>query len=274
MRLGRYDSADMKLFKIIRVQFNHGVSVFPPADQELPPAEELLAEPFSDLIHKFVMYGYSSDAARKIVITLAFHARTTLNQDARGARIFIEMCIKQLPVPIPAVPLAWHALALFVAVVAAVSLGLYLWGVLDKEFGLLESGHKWAYLMSYGERFWQAEILNVGLKQEGLYEQGPELGDVVRQHVRDFQLRKREDWLWLRPGSVVLEGRYPILYHVLDFLGFYVFYIGLMSNFGLGLYKLRDPALDRYKPGGPWSRPGGRMFTPEYDGAWGEWWWF
>lgn len=263
----------MKLYKIGKLKADHGVSVFPPELQELPPPEDAMAEPIRDLINNLKLYGYSEDQAYKIISAWAYHAKHDLNQAARGVRVFCEMCIHQLPKPIPPTPPAWHGFALLVAIFAAVALGLYLWVTLDKEIGIPFPGHPWAYLMSYQERLWQGEILNVGSRQMGYYEQSAEIGGTVLEHARGKSKVGGDDWFWFELGSLVLKGRRIIFYHFYMISGFYVEFCGVMTNVGVGLYKLREGGDDRFKPRGPWSRPGSRWGTAAYEGCWGKWWW-
>lgn len=263
----------MKLYKIRSLKADHGVSVFPPEEQELPPPEEAMAEPIRDLINNLMLYGYTEGQAYKILSAWAYHAKYDLNQTARGVRVYCEMCIQQLPKPVPTVPPVWHALALLVAVAAAAALGLYLWVTLDKEIGVSFGSHPWAYLMSYQERLWQGEILNVGTRQMGYYEKSAEIRGTVLQHARGTSKVGGRDWIWFVLGSLVLEGRRILFYHVYMISGFYVEFCGVMTNVGVGLYRLREGGDDRFKPWGPWSRPGGRWGQETYEGCWQQFWW-
>lgn len=263
----------MKLYKIHKLKADHGVSVFPPEEQELPPPEELLAEPITDLINNLKLYGYTDQQARWILSAWAYHAQHDLNQTARGIRVFCEMAIRQLPRPIPPTPPFWHGLALFVGVLAAAALGLYLWVTLDKEIGVPFGSHPWAYLMSYQERLWQGEILNVGYKQMGYYEQSAAIGGTVLEHARGSSRVGGDDWIWFVLGSLVLKGRRILFYHVYMISGFYLEFCGVLTNIGAGLYKLREGGDDRFKPWGPWSRPGGRWGAANYEGCWQQFWW-
>lgn len=263
----------MKLFKILNVAGNYGVSVFPPEDVERPPPEELAGEPMGDLVRKIMLKGYTEHEAYMAVQAWAYHAKFDLLQAARGVRVFCETCVARIPLKaLPAEPLAWGPIIL-VAVAAAIFLGLYYWPLLERQYNLRFGTHPWAYLMSYEERLWQAEILNVGSKQFGYYEQGGDLGGVAVGHDRGVGGRKFKDWFWIAAGSLVLEGRHPILYHVYAITGFYVHFCGVGTHIGSGLYKLREGGDDPFKPWGIWSRPGGRIGTPEYSGCWVKWWW-
>lgn len=263
----------MKLYKIIRMVGDYGVSVFPPEEKELPPVEETAGEPMTDLIQKIVAKGYTEHEAYWAVQAWAYHARYDLNQAARGVRIFCEMTAKQIPFKeIPAEPITW-GIIIGVAVIAAVALGLYAWVVLDQELNVTFGSHPWAYLMTYQERVWQGEILNVGYKQEGYYEQSVPLDVPVSDYDRGSSRVGGRDWFWFWPGGVVLEGRRIIFYHFYRLTGFNVEFCGVLTNIGSRLYKLREGGDDPFKPRGSWSRPGGRWGTPEYEGCWGEWWW-
>lgn len=263
----------MKLFKILNVVGNRGVSVFPPEDQDMPPAEDMMEEPIGRLVRQIVTKGYTAQEAHLAIQAWAYHAKYDLNQAPRGVRTFCEMCVREIPVKgFPAPPVFWGAVVA-VAVLAAVALGLYVWVALDQEYNVRFGTHPWAYLLSYNERLWQGEILNVGYRQEGLYEQGPSFGSVLQRQQRGASRVRGVDWFWFRPGALVLEGRKVIFYHVYQITGFKVSFCGVMSKFGYRLYKLRSGGYDRYKPRGPWTRPGGRFGTPEYQGSWVRWWW-
>ncbi len=261
------------LYKIVLMCADHGVSVFPPEDQELPEPVDLAGEPIRIMIRKLLLYGYTQSQAYHILSAWAYHAKYDLHQLPRGVRVYCEMCIKQLPVPIPPETVALWPFALVAAVAAAVYLGLYLWVTLDVEKGQRFRGHPWAYVMLYQERLWQGEILNVGYKQLGYYEQGGELGNVLVENKRNFMYIDRRLDMFMIYRRLVLEGRRLIFYHMYRFTWWAVFYCGVLTNIGDRLYKLREGGSDPYKPGGPWSRPGGRMFTPEYEGCWQEFWW-
>ncbi|MBA7713260.1 hypothetical protein ES703_122260 [subsurface metagenome] len=263
----------MLLYKILKMVGDHGVSVFPPEEQELPPIEVTAGEPMSDIINRIILKGYTNYDARLAVQAWAYTAKYDLNQAARGVRVFCEMCAAEIPLKHPPVePITWGLITL-VAVIAAVALGLYLWVTLDQELNVTFGSHPWAYVMMYQERLWQGEILNVGYRQMGYYEQGALFGAVVQSHDRGSSRVGGTDWIWFKPGSMVLEGRRILFYHVYRFSGFYLYFCGVMTKVGTGLYKLREGGRDTFKTRGPWSRPGGRMFTPEYEGCWGEWWW-
>lgn len=264
----------MILYKILQVRYDHGVSVFPPEDKELPAPEDAMAEPIRDLINNLKLYGYSEDQAYKIISAWAYHAKHDLHQTARGVRVFCEMCIRELPRPAPLTPPPWYGLALLVAVIAAVALGLYLWVYLDDELAVTTGGHPWAYLMRYQEHLWQGEILNVGYKQIGLYERGGDFGLSMESHDRGVGRYPDKDWIWITPGRLDLRGRRLIFYHVYRIRGFYLRFLGVLTHLGYDLYKLREGGEDRYKPRGPWSRPGGRWGKEDYEGCWQKWWWF
>lgn len=263
----------MKLYKIIKLKADHGVSVFPPAEQELPPVEETAGEPMSDIITRIMIKGYTGEEARLAVAAWAYHAKYDLNQAAVGVRVFCEMCAAEIPLKDPISPQPFYWIMLTVAIAAAIALGLYLWVTLDKEIGVEFPGHPWAYLMTYEERLWQGEILNVGYKQLGYYERSAEIGGRVLDHARGRSTVGGSDWFWFVLGSLVLKGRRVIFYHYYMISGFYVEFCGVMTNIGVGLYKLREGGDDRFLPSGPWTRPGGRFGAEDYEGCWQEFWW-
>ncbi len=263
----------MKLYKIIKLIGDHGVSVFPPADQELPESEELAGEPMTELIQKIMFKGYTNHEARLALTTWAYHAKFDLNQAARGVRVYCEMCVSQIPMKaMPAEPITW-GIIFGVAVIAAVALGLYVWAALDQEFNVYFGAHEWAYLMTYEQQLWQGEVFAVSSKQEGVYEQGTFLGEEIQSIDRNLSGELRADWIWLKPGGLVLEGRKPILYHVYRFTSFKVYFCGLMEHWFSDFYRLREGGDDPYKPVGVWTRPGGRHYQDTYEGCWGEWFW-
>jgi len=266
----------VKLYKILNVVGDRGISVFPPAEQVLPTVTESAGEPLSELIRKIVQKGYTYEEAYHALQAWSYHAKHDLHQFAAGVRFYCEYCVRELPLKIPTIPpepVLW-GVVLLVAVIAAVALALYVWAVLGQELNIRFGTHDWAYLMSYQERFWSGEILNVGHMQEGVYEQGFLFRDPVVRHTRGEPGMPRRDWIWFKPGDVTLEGRRPILYHVYRVSGFYLFFCGVMSKFGHKTYKLRKGGNDPFKPTGPWMRPGEMMDMPDYRGCWVPWWWF
>ncbi len=271
--LGRCKDSDMKLFKILKMQGNKGVSVFPTEDQQLPHPEELAGDPWGQGFRILRGLGYTDHQAGRALTAWAYHAKVELHQNAAGVRRFVEQCLIETQKHAMPAPAYFWLTVWSVAVAVAVVLGLYVWVVLDKELNYRFSSHPWAYLMLYEEQLWPAEILNVGYKQEGLYEIGASFGDVLAKQSRDDGFHPRHDWLWLKPGRVFLTGRRLVFYHEYQFTGFFGFFCGVMTNFGGGLYKIREGGNDPYKPSGPWTRPGSRRYQPGYAGCWGDWWW-
>lgn len=269
----------MMLYKIVRLVGDHGVSVFPAEGKSPPPDQDLSADLQQFFIFQITAKGYSSYEAKMALEAWAAHARSIWPvlapppEIARGVKVFTEMCIRDLPMKgLPPAPPLW-GIVIGVAVIVAAALGLYLWVTLDKKLGVTFGSHKWSYVMRYEERLWQGEILNVGYKQLGYYEQGGELWSGTYEH------RRREAYIgrWLDRmlffRRFVLAGRRLIFFHEYRWIYWDVFFCGVLTNIGNRLYKLREGGSDPYKPRGPWSRPGGRMFTPEYEGCWQEFWW-
>lgn len=286
----------MKLYKIENVLGHRGISVFAPDvdpglveagmhdvplavvlaryGEKIFPPHELPAEPIARMIKTIVAKGYTKHEAFLAIEAWARHARMDLNQGAVGVRVYCEKCAAEIPLKqYPAQPVVWGVI-LAVAVIAAVALALYVWVVLDQEFNVPFGTHEWAYLMTYQEHLWQGEILNVGSKQEAYYELGGDFGLSIDRIDRNVGAEPRRDWIELKTTHVFLEGRHPILYHVYRFTGFRCYFCGVMTKVGTRLYRLREGGSDPYKPTGPWSRPGTRWGTPNYDGCWKRWWWF
>ncbi|GAJ08475.1 unnamed protein product, partial [marine sediment metagenome] len=204
----------------------------------------------------------------------AYHARVDLHQGAVGVRVFCERCAAEIPFKAyPAQPVAWGVILLVAAIVAA-ALALYVWAVLDQEFNVPFGTHPWAYLMVYEEHLWQGEIFVTGAARTGVYELGGDFGLSIDEIARNVGHEPRIDWIGLKPGAVWLEGRHPILYHFYQFTGFKCYYCGMLRNFGVGLYKLREGGQDPYLRWSFWVRPGTRWGTPGYEGCWKKWWWF
>ena len=263
----------MKLYKLLKMVGDHGVSVFPPEAQELPDPPELAGDPWADNFRKLRFLGFTDYQAGHALKAWAYHAKHDLHQGAAGIRRFVELCVRESAAQqVPPQPIVW-GLILLVAVIVAVALGLFLWVYLDKELNVTFGSHEWAYVMSYEERLWIGEILFVSAKQEGVYERGPCFGDVVSSQDRGRSKVGGRDWIWFKKWSVVLKGRRIIFYHVYNFTGFYLRFLGVLTNLGAGRYRLREGGYDGHKPTGLWLRPGGRWGTPKYEGCWGEWWW-
>jgi len=261
------------LHKILMMVGDHGISVFPPEEQELSPPVDLAGTPIEIMVRNLAMKGYASQEAYWMITAWAYHAKHDLNQLPRGVRVFCEMCVRDCPFRGPPTePVVWM-IVVAAAVLAAVALGLYVWAVLDQELNVTFGSHEWAYAMTYQERLWQAEILNVGYKQEGYYEHGISLGYVISSINREYRGRTKTDWIGHKRGRETLEGRHPILYHVYRFTGWEVYFCGVMTRIGSRVCKLREGGDDPFKPRGPWSRPGGRRYTPTYRGCWQEFWW-
>lgn len=263
----------MKLYKISSMVGDHGVSVFPKQGSTMPPPDELMAEPITDLIRQIQVKGYTEHEAYLAVQAWAYHASNDLRQGARGVRIFCEMCAREISSkPVPPEPISWGVI-IMAAVIVALALGLYLWAVLDRDLNVRYRGHEWAYVMRYKERLWQAEITAVSDKQVGYYDRGGDFGGVIAYDSRNIQRVSGRDYIAFWPRRMVLAGRRLIFYHIYDFKGFYVQFLGYMFDTGLGLYRLKKGYSDPYKPEGFWRRPGGPWGTPEYEGCWKQWWW-
>lgn len=263
----------MILYKIVRMVGNHGVSVFPTEETVMPPAEQIMGEPVLDHVRKLVFLGYSEHDAYWIVQAWAYTAKYELNQDARGIRVFMEMCLKKAPIHVEFPPdPRWHFAAL-VALVAAVALALVLWVYFDKEYGLTFAGHPWAYVMRYGENLWQAEILYVTPEQTPVYEIGGDFGPVLMWHDRNATFLKRPLDILGLGGRLVLRGRRLLFWHEYQWTWFEAFFCGVLTHITAERYQLREHGHDPYKPVGPWWRPGGLWGTPEYAGCWQEFWW-
>lgn len=263
----------MKLYKLISIKGDRGVSVFPERDDPMPPPEDLMADPISDMVRQIQMKGYTGKEAYLAIQAWAWHAKHDLLQGARGVRIFCEQCVREIPTKgIPAEPIAW-GLIIVIAVIVAVALGLYLWVVLDRDMNFTFGSHEWAYIMRYQESLWQSEIKAVSDKQVGYYEKGGPFGAVVGGETLNLGGEFGRDYVALKPGGIYLTGRRLIFYHDYQFRGFFMRFLGYTINIGMGLYRLKSEYSDKYKPRGFWRRPGGPWGTPEYEGCWKEWWW-
>lgn len=263
----------MKLYKILKMRGNHGVSVFPPEEQELPDPDALAGDPWAHNFRILRGLGFTDQQAGKALRAWAYHARYTLRQGPAGVRRFVEHCVRettQQAVPPPSI--GW-GLVVLVAVLVAMALGLVLWVYLDQEINIIFGTHPWAYVMIYNERLWQGEILNVGSEQRGYYESGALFGGVVADHAYGSSGVGGKDWLWFKPGSMTLQGRRLIFYHVYWLTGFYVEFLGVLTRLNVSLFKLQEWGHDPYLPRGPWSRPGGRWGQEDYEGCWQEFFW-
>lgn len=264
----------MKIYKILGVYYNHGVSVFPTEDQDLPESEDIAGEPIGEFIRQIMMKGYTEHEAWVAVQAWAYHAKFDLNQTANGVRTYVGMCVREIPLKgMPPEPILWGLIAL-VASIVAVALALYVWVLLDQEFNLVTQGHEWAYVMTFANRIWAAEVLNVGYRQQGYYEQGGDFGVPVNRFGRGGGGEPRKDWIDFSLPGIVVKGRRLIFYHEYQVIGFSAYFCGVGTKVGDRLYKLREGGDDPHLPWGPWTRPGGRMFTDGYAGCWKEFWWF
>lgn len=263
----------MILYKIVRVVFNHGVSVFPTEETVMPPAEQIMGEPVLDHVRKLVFLGYAEKDAYWIVQAWAYTAKHELNQDARGIRVFMEMCLRRAPVLVEFPPEPKLQFAMAVGIAVAVALALVLWVYLDKEFGVVSMAHEWAYVMRYGDCLWQGEILYVTPQQTPVYEIGGEFGTVLQGHERNLHYLERPLDVFYFLGSLVLKGRRLLFWHEYQMGYWDVSFCGVLTHITAERYRLRERGEDPYKPVGPWWRPGGLWGTPEYQGCWQEWWW-
>lgn len=263
----------MKLYKLRRMCFDHGVSVFPPEDKDLPDPPELAGEPWSENFRRLRFLGFTDYQAGHALKAWAYHAKYELHQSEQGIRRFVTNCVSETAAyKMPAEPVAW-GLIILVACVVAVALGLYLWVTLDVESSVHKMGHKWAYVMSYQEYLWQAELLFVSAAQKGVYEQCGDLGSVVAIHQRDTGPKPDPNDIFFFHERLYLKGRRLIFYHWYKFHWWAVFYCGVLTHLSGRRYTLRPGGREPYMVKGPWLRPGGDWGTPEYRGCWQEWWW-
>lgn len=263
----------MKLYKILRLTYDKGVSVFPAETQSMPDPADMAGEPITDLVDQIVARGYTRAEGYAAIQGWAYHAKFDLNQGARGVRVFCEMCVGEMKESVPpGQPMMW-SYVIAAAIIAAVALGLYLWITLDEDRNVISEGHQYAYLMTYDEYLYTAEILNVGLLQEGVYEQCYHITPTVIDFRRNVWHVPRMDWMYFAYPGVVLRGRRLVFYHIYRIHFLELFYCGLLANFGNGTYKLLSGGQDRYKPRGIWQRPGDRWGIGDYQGCWKEFWW-
>jgi len=261
------------LYKVRRIVGDHGVSVFPPEDQELPESEELAGDPWIENFRKLRFLGFTDAQAGMALKAWAYHAKHTLHQGAVGVRVFVEQCVNETTLHVmPPEPIAW-SLVMLVAVIVAVALGLYLWVTLDVEKNKYFGSHKWAYVMKYEERLWQGEIFAVLANGEGVYEVGGELFSGSFEHRRNdvYLGRLLDRFLFYRRFR--LEGRRLVFYHEYRWVFWDAFWVGCLTHIRGRKYRLRKGGDDPYKPRGLWFRPGGPWGTPQYRGCWEKWWW-
>ncbi|MBA7702896.1 hypothetical protein ES703_111674 [subsurface metagenome] len=238
----------MKLYKVLSVLANHGVSVFPPEDEPIESPVDLGITPWGQMFRQLTLYGFSEAQAGHALAAWVHYGKFDLNLPMWRVQIYVQRIVNDIcgqPRPAPA---DWWIMVVAVAVVAAVALGLYVWAVLDQEYNLKFGTHDWAYLGTYKEKLWMMEILNVGTKQEGVYERGPLFWHYMASHDRNVGGRARRDWIWIEPGRMVLEGRRVVFYHVYQILGFYCYWCGLMTRFASRLYKLNRDRRPSSKP--------------------------
>lgn len=236
------------------------------------PAIKTVYEPMRAAVRALMTKGYTEKEAYTAVTAWARHAHQTLNASARGVRIFVEKCVRTTPYKaLPPVHPWWYVVATVTAL-AGIALLLYVWVILDKEFGVWHTAHEWAYAMTYQGRLWQGELYAVEWADIGIYERGVDLGEVIAGQTRDLRGEKGRDFLTFTPGEVYLGGRRLLFYHFYRFLGWEVQFLGLLTQIAHGFYKLRKGGSDPYRPVGPWLRPGGLRGTKEYEGCWRGWW--
>lgn len=263
----------MKLYKVIRLVGDHGVSVFPPDDKELPESDELAGDPWADNFRRLRLLGFTDYQAGHALKAWAYHAKYELHQGAAGIRRFVEQCVAETArQQVPPQPIVWGLVAL-VALIVAVALGLYVWVYLDKKLGVTFGAHKWAYVMTYQESLWQAEVLFVSAGQEGVYEKCGDLGPVLDEHRRNAAYIDRKlDRVWFN-RRLRLAGRRLLFFHEYRWIYWDVYFCGVLTHLSSRRYRLREGNYDPYKPRGRWLRPGGNFGAPDYEGCWGPWWW-
>jgi len=263
----------MKIYKIRRLVGNHSKSMFPPKYYKPPPIEDFAGEPLIDLQNALKLYGYTPEQTRNIILAWAAHAKYDLNFSARQIRLYCEMNIASLPRPEMAHPSIFWPMVLLAASVAAVGLALYLWVELDTEYNEVFGSHPWAYIATYNETVYIAEIFRVSAFGRPYYEIGATLGDCLVHAERNVGLLDEPiDRHWYN-GALKHEGRPLIFYHRFLWSHWDVTYLGLGHEVANRIYRLRSEDPDPFAPERGWWRPGGRMYTSQYEGCWKDWWW-
>jgi len=263
----------MKLFKLVRLVGDHSKSMFEPEFYKPPSIEVMAGEPMTDLINRLVFWGYTPYQAQMCIQAWAAHAKFDLNQAPRGVRVYCEMCMSSMPKPGEFAPQYFWPIVIAIAAIAAVGLALYLWVELDTEMFAHFGAHPWAYVATYQQRMYIAEIISVGPRGTPTYEIGASLGNVIAWH--EWGASYVDRWLDRLHFYMALkhEGRPTIFYHRFLWHHWDGAYLGLMYPIGPRLYRLKGNPGDPYAPGELWYRPGGRMYTPQYEGCWKDWWW-
>jgi len=289
----------MKLYKVVRYHYDHSVSVFEPEPLDpLPymgndhkllydqirrimlepgwivPDPVPAGDPIRRLVLQLKQYGLTEAQGYKVVSGWAHHAKYNHNQSPRGVRIFCEMALAKLPRPEMLPDTRIYPFVLLAALTAAVIGALYLWIKLDDEQNLVTSGHEWMYLMTYEERVWIAEVLKTNKYGRGTYEHWGDLGDgLVWVERNSLFIERILDKIWFN-HSLIIQGRPTVFYHRFSFSHFDAFYCGRLFEYAPNRYALEKTDNDPYLPGRSWSRPGGPMGTPEYEGCWRDWPWY
>jgi len=252
---------------------DHSKSMFAPEYYKPPSIPDMAGEPMNDLINRLIFWGYTPEQARHIITAWAAHAKYDLNQAPRGVRVFCEMAMSSMPRPDVQHPSVFWPLVIAVAAAAAIALALYLWVELDNTPFAHFSGHEWAYVATYQETVYIAEIIAVGPWGKPMYEIGAPLGDVLAYSERNASYLSR----WLDRlhfyMSLKHEGRPSIFYHRYLWHHWDCFFLDVLYEVSPGLYRMKSKSLDPYAPERGWFRPGGRMYTPQYEGCWKDWWW-
>lgn len=263
----------MLLYKLLRTVGDYSCSVWPPAERVVEPVEVLAGDPLVELIGKLTMYGYSERQARLIIVAWAAHAKYDLNQGPQGVKVFCEMCMRRLPRPEALATVEFWPVILAAAAVAAVAAAIYLWINLGHEAGQIRIFPEGVYVMRYGERLWQAELLMVSPKQIAVYERGFDFDGRLVGIERNvyFIQRPCDNLMWY--NTYVLEGRDMGLWKRISYFMWIAYFCGKLTHVTGSLYRFDEPGKDPYARPGPWIRPGGRHGTKEYDGFWqGSWW--
>lgn len=264
----------MRLYKLVRLTGDYSVSIFAPKKIEVEPLERIAGEPLGHWIALLKLMGYTAEEARELLVALAHHAKYDLNQTARGVRVYIDMILRKMwEASQPPHSIMWAPLILALAAFAAIAAAVWLWMELDSDGWRVSLAHPWAYVMRYNGRLWQAEILAVGPKERGVYELGPEFGEVLVSERRNLPtaLGSLDEWGFFT--SFLMEGRPIVFWHRSVWILWDVFFCGMCYEVGRNIYMLKEGGRDPYLPAGPWFRPGDRWGTPGYKGCWKPWWW-
>lgn len=254
----------MKLFKIVDMLGAHTRSALDPSGNRPAPPEMFEMFEAKQIFLILTEQGFAASEQYAWMSAMFHHQWNVMglkpSQAWKVTLSAVEAMKKPEPFPLLTPPVIYFAVAFAAVVIVMV--------VFNPTF---TDDYKYKapptmYLMTYRERVWLAELHGISPEGVGYYQRGIDLGEVLLAHQQNhpFTFGNIDRLFFL--GTHTPMARKLLIFHIFQWWWWDCKYIGLMTQSHREVYKLRGGVKDPDLPLGPYQRPGGDIFTPEYEG--------